>query len=517
VSLARGLAGIVAAGLLLRLALFAFAEHRLEVSEAIVGLMAFDILEGRTLPFFFYGTAYNGGGALEAYLAAAVFALLGPSAAALKLPVLALWLAAAGLLADLCGRTLERTAALLAMGFFGLATPFFLEWSLKARGGFIETVLASAVLLWLADPPGWLRRRWRLQCAAFGLAVGLGLWMSEMLLAMVACAGAWLLLRLPPHLRLNAALATGAATAVGLLPLAAYNALHAAEHLRASVLWRVLQPGEREPLTAAELALSADFVLGPAWPLLAGLLALGAARGLPRLRQGIELGHVATVHVLLYGLAYTLAGERYLAQPPSRVLFALYPSLAILFGQALAPARGAGMAARAAAALTGCAWALCVLASIAGWLASGEPREAHSWRGHWALVDAAPLRRELVSLGVGQVYASRWTVPPLVFEQRRARRREPDSPQLGITSLVPASAPRQRMDAALVLLREGPLAGYVSQLLEARRIPHRRRDLGAFAIFHGIPAPRLHQGIGLPAVIAQEDWPPEPDPPDGFN
>jgi hypothetical protein len=57
----------------------------------------------------------------------------------------------------------------------------------------------------------------------------------------------------------------------------------------------------------------------------------------------------------------------------------------------------------------------------------------------------------------------------------------------------------------------------VTQLLEVRRIPYGRRDVAAFEIFHGIPVSRIHQGIGLPAVIAQEDWPPEPDPADGFK
>ena len=79
------LALLVAGGFTLRLAILVSAENALESSEAIVANMALDILDVTTLPFFFYGTTYNGGGALEAYLAAASFALLGPSAVALKL------------------------------------------------------------------------------------------------------------------------------------------------------------------------------------------------------------------------------------------------------------------------------------------------------------------------------------------------------------------------------------------------------------------------------------------------
>jgi hypothetical protein len=510
------LAGLVGVGVLLRLAIFCAAEHSLEVSEAIVGLMALDILAGQALPFFFYGTAYNGGGALEAYLAAGSFALFGASAAGLKLWILALWALAAGLFANLCGRTLTRGAAILAVAFFSLGTPFFLEWSLKARGGFIETVLFSVLLLWLAAPPPALRARRDLQCAGFGLAVGIGLWSSEMLLAMIPCAGAWLWFGLERRERGRALLVLGTATLVSLIPLLVYNLGHEWQHARGSVLLRVLQPADGEPLSLEQLQISAAFVLGRAWPLLALLFVVGGARLLER-REAWPLGLVALAHTGLYLTAYWLSGERYLSVPPSRVLFSLYPSLALLFASALDPPRRGGIAVRGLVVTGIAAWALAVCGSIHAWIGSGAPREASSWRGSWALTDGAGLHRELVSLGVAQVYASRWTVPPLVFAQRSAQADDANAPRLRITSLIPLLAPADRASTAIVLLREGPLAGYLALAFEHHGVAARRVEWNGFSIFYGMRASQIHQGIDLPAVLAKTDWPPEPDPPDGFN
>ncbi|RMF23181.1 MAG: hypothetical protein D6760_05960, partial [Deltaproteobacteria bacterium] len=51
--------------------------------EGVVGLMGKHILEGRSLPVFFYGQHYLG--ALEAYLAALSFAIFGVSITSLRL------------------------------------------------------------------------------------------------------------------------------------------------------------------------------------------------------------------------------------------------------------------------------------------------------------------------------------------------------------------------------------------------------------------------------------------------
>ena len=60
---------LVALGVVIRLFVLLAAENRLDSDEATIGVMALDILEEGTHPIFFYGASYNGGGAMEAYLA----------------------------------------------------------------------------------------------------------------------------------------------------------------------------------------------------------------------------------------------------------------------------------------------------------------------------------------------------------------------------------------------------------------------------------------------------------------
>src|SRR6266446_1274392 len=53
--------------------------------EAIIGLMAKHIFEGRYFPFYFYGISYNASCAWEAYLTVIPFAIAGVGVVALKI------------------------------------------------------------------------------------------------------------------------------------------------------------------------------------------------------------------------------------------------------------------------------------------------------------------------------------------------------------------------------------------------------------------------------------------------
>ncbi len=66
---------------LIRMVFLRLGGSAIDADEAIVGLMARHILEGRHVAFY-YGQDYMG--SLEAYLAAAVFAVFGSSPIALK-------------------------------------------------------------------------------------------------------------------------------------------------------------------------------------------------------------------------------------------------------------------------------------------------------------------------------------------------------------------------------------------------------------------------------------------------
>ena len=77
------LLAIVALGLLPRLYLIFSTNSVIDADEAIVGLMAKHILEGRPWPIFYYGQYYMG--SFEALLTAVVFMLFGQSNFTLKL------------------------------------------------------------------------------------------------------------------------------------------------------------------------------------------------------------------------------------------------------------------------------------------------------------------------------------------------------------------------------------------------------------------------------------------------
>src|SRR5713101_4443709 len=90
----------VALVILIRSAIFVFWEQaHFDSDQAVIGLMAKQLAEGRAFPMFLYGQNYIF--AVEAWMAAAVFLVTGPSVAALKLPLLAINLAVGLLLVRL--------------------------------------------------------------------------------------------------------------------------------------------------------------------------------------------------------------------------------------------------------------------------------------------------------------------------------------------------------------------------------------------------------------------------------
>ena len=134
---------------------------RFDADQAVVGLMAKHVSEGRAFPVFFYGQSYLL--AVEAYLAAPVMWLLGPTEVALKLPLLAMNVATVLLLVWRAHRDLGLAPWLALAGALPLALPAFTPGSrlMDAMGGNVEPLLYTLVLWTLRARP-W----------AFGLALG---------------------------------------------------------------------------------------------------------------------------------------------------------------------------------------------------------------------------------------------------------------------------------------------------------------------------------------------------------
>ncbi|MEA2625089.1 MAG: hypothetical protein QOD06_1134 [Candidatus Binatota bacterium] len=164
----------------------------LDADEAVVGLMARHIAGGRAFPLYYYGQNYLG--ALEAWCAAAVFAVVGPSATALRAVPFAFSLVALFLVYRLGERCYGVRAGLLAALLFAVPPSGLAIWSLKARGGFIELVAIGTGVLVAAESL-FFRGGDRRTAFALGALLGLGWWVNQQILYYALPVAAWAALR----------------------------------------------------------------------------------------------------------------------------------------------------------------------------------------------------------------------------------------------------------------------------------------------------------------------------------
>jgi len=219
-------------GLAPRLLLLIHSNAGIESDEAIVGLMAKHITEGTGIPAFYYGQAYMG--SLESIIAALYFFIFGVNNWALKsvpLTFSLILIALSYLVAlEMRGRTSARIAALCT----AIAPSSLIIWSLKARGGFIETLVIGSLALLLTikicknkstdmknDAPLW----WGI---AFSL--GLGWWTNNQIIFYIAPIGIILLFKLfyyqNPVAISKYVLSSLFLFFLGSLPFWTYNILH---------------------------------------------------------------------------------------------------------------------------------------------------------------------------------------------------------------------------------------------------------------------------------------------------
>ncbi len=131
--------------------------------QAIVGLMAKHISEGRAFPLYYYGQNYML--AVEAWLAAPVMAVSSASVTALKLPLVGINIAVVLLLFRLLVREASLAAGVAAIAVLPLALPAagMAARMTEANGGNVEPFL-YVLLLWMARARPWL----------FGIILGVG-------------------------------------------------------------------------------------------------------------------------------------------------------------------------------------------------------------------------------------------------------------------------------------------------------------------------------------------------------
>ena len=149
---------------LARAAVFLFWEQAsFDSDHAIFGLMAKHIAEGRAFPMFIYGDQYMLG--VQAWLAAPLFAVFGPSVAVLKIPVVLVNVATAMLLVWVLHRDggLKPVTALICSLFYVWAAPALAGSLVQTAGGNPEPFLYVLLLWVLRDRP-----------LAFGVVLGVG-------------------------------------------------------------------------------------------------------------------------------------------------------------------------------------------------------------------------------------------------------------------------------------------------------------------------------------------------------
>ncbi|MFI5274473.1 MAG: hypothetical protein ACHQ4H_15695 [Ktedonobacterales bacterium] len=291
---------LVALGAALRLALSAAGWPATNSDEATIGLMARHIAYGGAHPVFFYGNDYMG--AFEAYLAAPLFRLFGPSVMTLRLATVLLFAGFAVCTYALAAALYDRWLALIAVFVLALGSREIIFREVFAAGGYPETLFFGALLFLLAfgcarscavQPTE--RRGWRLAgYAAWGLVAGLALWSDPVVLTYVAASAALLAVGCRRELWPRGGVAALAGLALGGLPVILYNLSAPAGHSTAAAIWQIATagaPGNRFARLAASLSGTVIVSLpritgapllctphgGGQWPPAGGLLPANAA------------------------------------------------------------------------------------------------------------------------------------------------------------------------------------------------------------------------------------------------
>lgn len=169
---------------LLRLGLLVREWPASNADEATMGLMAMHISEGREFPIFMYGQSYMG--TAEAYLAAGVFRVFGPSLIALRIPMLLMFLVFLAALYVLARRLYGTPVALVSVGVLTLGSREMYGHETVAQGAVPETLVAGTLLLLFghrllatAGHDGHpARRHWLM--AGWGAAATLGWWSTAL-------------------------------------------------------------------------------------------------------------------------------------------------------------------------------------------------------------------------------------------------------------------------------------------------------------------------------------------------
>ena len=181
--------GVILLALALKLSLLAFDVFPFNADEAVVGLMAGHILEGKW-PVFFYGQAYMG--SMDASLVALGFALFGQRVVVIRAVQVLLYLGTVFTTMQLGQRIFGSIeVALIAGLLMAIPTVNITLYTTVSLGGYGEMLLFGNILLLLAlriakrNDENWPYLAW-------GFLAGLGFWAFGMTLVYILPTAGWI-------------------------------------------------------------------------------------------------------------------------------------------------------------------------------------------------------------------------------------------------------------------------------------------------------------------------------------
>ena len=202
------------------------SDRFFDSDEAVEGLMASHVLRGEH-PAFLWGQNYKG--VPEVYLAAAVFAITGPSVVALKSVTLACFALFVCLQYVLVERLFSRAIAWMATAFLVLCPPSLVLWSLSANAEVVMTLLAGTVMCLGIDI--WRRTGSRAAFLTASAAAGFGLWVHQYIIYYWVGLGLAILHSLPQRRKILGYLVAGREMPAWLRALTAFVAAVAVAYL----------------------------------------------------------------------------------------------------------------------------------------------------------------------------------------------------------------------------------------------------------------------------------------------
>lgn len=141
---------IIIVAIISRLPQLLSANFVMDGDECVVGLMSKHLMEGKSIPFFFYGQNY-GFSFVEVLAVTVGYTLAGISDYVVKLSVFVLWLV--GVLffyKSLLVINPSKKWVALAFALILVLCPAWAVWSMKARGGYLTSFMLSNVVLYIS-------------------------------------------------------------------------------------------------------------------------------------------------------------------------------------------------------------------------------------------------------------------------------------------------------------------------------------------------------------------------------